>query len=312
MKIKKMFFGFIGAAVAVGALAGLMAPKGMVSTSAAEGDVDTSALNFRMWVNRGNYTDGNVTSVCIYDEEGTTVEDTIDPTGYAQLQNGARWLAYYDVPKTAIGRKITFYIENNAGDWSTEAAEINTGVDAEGKNTFAPYTYYTGDNAQIYYIWENGTQFSRGSLQSEFGENSAIPAAYKYVLEGYYTCSNDMDNGYGNWAEFTKTWIHNPDAGEGGMWFTPNEGMDQVLINDFEGKDYTNGERVENSTNVWTKYEAMKARYEASIAESSPLFGISFGNMDNGIIIAVVTLLSVVSVSAIVFISMKRRHSKKN
>ena len=310
MKIKKMFFAFIGAAVAVGALAGLMAPKGMVSTSAAEGDVDTSALNFRMWVNRGNYTDGNVTYVRIYDEEGTA--QTIEAAGYAQVQTDARWLAYYDVPKTAIGRKITFYIRNNADTWNTEADEINTGKDAEGNNTFAPYTYFTGDNAQIYYIWDDGTHFSRGSLQSDFGANSAIPAAYKHVLEGYYTCSSDMDNGYGNWAEFTKTWIHNPDAGEGGMWFTPNEGMDQVLINDFEGKDYANGERVENSTNVWTKYNAMNARYEASIAESSPLFGISFGNMDNGIIIAVVTLLSVVSVSAIVFISMKRRHSKKN
>ncbi len=312
MKIKKMFFAFIGAAVAVGALAGLMAPKGMVSTSAAEGDVDTSALSFRMWVNRNNYTEGNVTSVRIYNEEGTAVEQTIEAAGYAQVQTGANWLAYYDVPKTAIGRKITFYIRNDADTWNTEAAEINTGTDAEGNNTFAPYTYFTGDNAQIYYIWDNGIQFSRGSLQSEYGKNSAIAGAYKHVLEGYYTCSSDMDNGYGNWAEFTKTWIHNPEAAEGGIWFTPNEGMDQVLINDFEGKDYATGERVENSTNVWTKYEAMKARYEASTAESSLLFGISFGNMDNGIIIAVVTLLSVVSVSAIVFISMKRRHSKKN
>lgn len=310
MKIKKMFFGFIGAAMAVGALAGLMAPKGMVSTSAAEGDVDTSALDFRMWVNRGGYTDGNVTYVRIYDEEGTAVEQTIEAAGYAQVQNDARWLAYYDVPKTAIGRKITFYIRNNADTWNTEAAEINTGTDAEGNNTFAPYTYFTGDNAQIYYIWDDGTHFSRGSLQSEYGANSAIAAAYKYVLEGYYTCSSDMDNGYGNWVEFTKTWIHNPDAGEGGMWFTPIEGMKDVLINDFEDKDYANGERVENSTDVWTKYQMMSALYNANLPSS--LYGVDNGSFDDtAIIIASVTLLSVVSVSAIVFIGMKKRRLNK-
>ena len=171
-------------------------------------------------------------------------------------------------------------------------------------------TYAAGDNAQIYFLWADETgagKFSQGS----FGGDASLSASFiKPVLEGYFACLDDVDNGYANWDRVKQTWISYIDEEEAEHWIVTGE-LSSVELSDFATEaDYTTGNRTA-TTNAWTKVQQMDALWAAANAQS-PLFGVSFGNMDNGIIIAVVTLLSVVSVSAIVFISMKRRHSKKN
>lgn len=254
----------------------------------------------RLWVNTGSYGGwGKHILLNVWGDEGAYKSL---PTTYATMgvEGSTFSMPYFDVPKTAItGKHVQFQQITSQGIFDVEFNHNELGKDN---------TYAAGDNAQIYFLWSDdtgSTKFSQGSF------DGSLSATYiKPVLEGYFACLNDADNGYANWNRVKQTWISYTDEEGAEHWIVTGE-LGSVELSDFATEaDYATGNRTA-TVNAWTKVEQMDALWEKANAQS-PLFGVSFGNMDNGIIIAVVTLLSVVSVSAIVFISMKRRHSKKN
>lgn len=253
----------------------------------------------RLWVDRGLAEHEQGYLVLHYWKDGVDVKTL--PAGYAEITTG-RWLAYYDVPKADLrGAHMQFIRYESTGVFAYTFNDEREGGETN--------VYTAGDNAEIYYLWDDHAKFGRGSLAAE---EQILPVAnLKLVLEGYFTCLDDADNGFANWDRVKATWITYTDDEGVEHWRTVGD-LTDLMLDDFATEaDYATGNRTTGSIDGWSKYQKLEAEWKAANAQS-PLFGISFGNMDNGIIIAVVTLLSVVSVSAIFFISMKRRYSKKN
>lgn len=256
----------------------------------------------RIWVDRNlaAYEQGYL--LLHYWKDGVDVKTL--PAGYTamtKINDAEHWLAYYDVPKADLRDAHMQFIRHEST--GVHAQTFNDSREGGETNTYA-----AGDNAEIFYLWDDGKQFGKGSLANQ---EKIVPVAnLKLVLEGYFTCLDDADNGYANWDRVKQTWITYTDE-SGEHWRTDGD-LTNLMLDDFATEaDYATGNRTTGSIDGWSKYQKLEAEWNAANAQSS-LFGVSFGNMDNGVIIAVVTLLSVVSVSAIAFISTKRRHSKKN
>ena len=257
----------------------------------------------RLWVDRGLAAHEQGYLMLHYWKDGVDAKTlAAGYTAMTRVDEVDHWLAYYDVPKADLrGAHMQFIRHESTGVHAQTFNDSREGGEAN--------VYVAGDNAEIFHLWDDGTRFGRGSLPQQEG---IVPVAnLKLVLEGYFTCLGDADNGYANWDRVKETWINYTDAEGAGHWRT-NGNLSDLMLDDFATEaDYATGNRTTGSIDGYSKYQKLDAEWNAANAQS-PLFGVSFGNMDNGIIIAVVTLLSVVSVSAIVFISMKRRHSKKN
>lgn len=255
----------------------------------------------RLWVNRGSYGgDGKHILLNVWGDEGAykslpTVYATMGVEGKTTIS-----MPYFDVPKTAItGNHVQFQQITSQGVF--EFAFNHNDLGEEN-------VYVAGDNAQIYFLWsdDTGSKFSQGS----FGEDGSLSATYiKPVLEGYFSCADDMDNGYANWDRVKQTWISYTDGEGAEHWIVTGE-LGSVTLNDFDTEaDYATGDR-NNVIDAWTKCHMMETLYNANLPSS--LYGVDNGSFDDtAIIIASVTLLSVVSVSAIVFIGMKKRRLNK-
>lgn len=288
---------------------GLDATHEFILTINAEGGVVGGGWNkiaqtytsdtLRLWVDRGLAAHEQGYLMLHYWKDG--VDTKTLPTGYSGITT-SKWMAYYDVAKADLrGAHMQFIRHESTGVYAQTFNDSREGGEAN--------VYAAGDNAEIFYLWDDGKQFGKGSLADQ---EKIVPVAnLKLVLEGYFTCLDDADNGYANWDRVKQTWITYTDEEGVEHWRTDGD-LTDLMLDDFATEaDYATGNRTTGSIDGWSKYQKLEAEWNAANAQS-PLFGVSFGNMDNGIIIAVVTLLSVVSVSAIVFISMKRRHSKKN
>ena len=255
----------------------------------------------RIWVDRGLAAHEQGYLMLHYWKDGVDAKTL--PVGYTpmtKINEAEHWLAYYDVPKAdLVGAHMQFIRHDSTGVHAQTFNDSREGGEAN--------VYVAGDNAEIYYLWENGTQFGRGSLASQ---ESIVPVAnLKLVLEGYFSCAEDMDNGYLNWGKVKSTWITYTDEEGAEHWRTAGE-LSELVLNDFDTEaDYATGNR-NKEIDAWTKYQMMEALYNASLP--SNLYGVDNGSFDDtAIIIASVTLLSVVSVSAIVFIGMKKRRLNK-
>ena len=254
----------------------------------------------RIWVDRGLAAHEQGYLMLHYWKDGVDVKTL--PAKYTGMTkiNGAEndayhWLAYYDVPKAdLLGAHMQFIRHESTGDYAQTFNDSREGGEAN--------VYAAGDNAEIYYLWENGTQFDRGSLP----QAQNVPVAnLKLVFEGYFSCAEDMDNGYLNWGKVKSTWITYTDEEGVEHWRTQGN-LTELVLNDFDTEaDYATGNR-NKEIDAWTKYQMMETLYNANLPSS--LYGVDNGSFDDtAIIIASVTLLSVVSVSAIVFIGMKKR-----
>ena len=251
----------------------------------------------RIWVDRGLAAHEQGYLMLHYWKDGVDAKTL--PADYSEITTG-HWLAYYDVPKAdLIGAHMQFIRHEPTG---VHAQTFNDSREGGEANVYA-----AGDNAEIYYLWDDGTQFGRGSLAAQ---EQIVPVAnLKLVFEGYFSCAEDMDNGYLNWGKVKSTWITYTDEEGGEHWRTQGD-LTELVLKDFDTEaDYATGNR-NKEIDAWTKYQMMEALYNANLPSS--LYGVDNGSFDDtAIIIASVTLLSVVSVSAIVFIGMKKRRLNK-
>lgn len=251
----------------------------------------------RIWVDRGLAAHEQGYLMLHYWKDGVDVKTL--PSGYSEITTG-KWMAYYDVAKADLRDAHMQFIRHE-----TTGVYAQTFNDSrEGGET---NVYAAGDNAEIYYLWEDGTQFGRGSLAQQ---EKIVPVAnLKLVFEGYFSCAEDMDNGYLNWGRVKSTWITYTDEEGLEHWRTAGD-LTDLTLNDFDTEtDYATGNR-NKKIDAWTKCQMMEALYNANLP--SNLYGVDNSSFDDtAIIIASVTLLSVVSVSAIVFIGMKKRRLNK-
>ena len=255
----------------------------------------------RIWVDRGLAAHEQGYLMLHYWKDGVDAKTlAAGYTAMTSVDEVDHWLAYYDVPKAdLVGAHMQFIRHESTGVYAQTFNDSREGGEAN--------VYAAGDNAEIYYLWENGTQFGRGSLASQ---ESIVPVAnLKLVLEGYFSCAEDMDNGYLNWGKVKSTWITYTDEEGDEHWRTAGD-LTDLTLNDFDTEaDYATGNR-NKEIDAWAKYQMMEALYNANLP--SNLYGVDNGSFDDtAIIIASVTLLSVVSVSAIVFIGMKKRRLNK-
>lgn len=286
---------------------GLDATHEFILTINAEGGVVGGGWNkivqpytsdmLRIWVDRGLAAHEQGYLMLHYWKDGVDVKTL--PSGYSGITTD-KWMAYYDVAKADLRDAHMQFIRHE-----TTGVYAQTFNDSrEGGET---NVYAAGDNAEIYHLWDDGTQFSRGSLAQQ---EKIVPVAnLKLVFEGYFSCAEDMDNGYLNWGKVKSTWITYTDE-EGVEHWRTNGDLTDLVLNDFDTEaDYATGNR-NKEIDAWTKYQMMETLYNANLPSS--LYGVDNGSFDDtAIIIASVTLLSVVSVSAIVFIGMKKRRLNK-
>lgn len=246
----------------------------------------------RLWYSHGNhYADGYLHTLHYWNSTGVDVE--VLPTEYVAFgQNNEQWLTYFDVKLDdyLLGANIQFKIYNNV----TGAYQVST-ITNEGT------IYSTGNNAYIYYLYDNAGQWhysNNGSLHEGVqvkGEQLAK------VFEAYYTCENNSDNGF-NSIETLKTTWHIEGA----------TGLDSAMINDFANGDTSYTSDRTNSISVQDKINAMEGQLALANNSTSPAFFSSITNNSQTIIIVVIALSAIASITALVVYSIKRRKEENN
>jgi len=193
---------------------------------------------------------------------GSTIDKEIPVTGFCNLATGTgnRWAGYFDVPTEIIGcyRQAKVY-GSNVGNFAKATEKDN------GENYG---TYVSGDNAFLYYFTESSSNIylTRGIAAKDSAPQSIPASVIATVLEGYFTCSADMNNGYGNFRTLTENWIHN--FAETQVWWIAGS-LSEVTLNDFDGSTantevYEDGTPRSTSTNAYDKYQRMTALYDSN------------------------------------------------
>ena len=259
----------------------------------------------RIWVDRGSFESGYT---LLHYWNGEDVDVRVGPSGYAPIQDkdladdkdNPTWLAYYDVNKNIVGCHVQFIRFDGA------CVYANT----FNHNEFGEENVYTsGDNAQIYFLWEDGEDenkqyfFSLGSLDSI--EYSVPAENLKPVFEGYFSCRSDADNGYGNWDRFVSTWIKYTDGDGVEHWRTAGD-LSGVMLDDFANEsDYETGTRGKEIS-AWDKYQMMEGLYNQANNQSNSL-SIVNPNDNTTTIIIVVSVVSALTICGLCFYVIKRR-----
>lgn len=253
----------------------------------------------RIWVDRGNFESG-YTLLHYWNEDGVDVR--VGPSGYAPIQDkdladdedDPTWLAYYDVNKNIIGCHVQFLRFDDTCVYANTFNHNELGED---------YVYASGDNAQIYFLWNEGDRFGLGSLLNT--EYSVKAANLKPVFEGYFSCRSDADNGYGNWDQFVSTWIKY--TGDDGVehWRIAGE-LTGVMLDDFANEsDYETGTRGKEIS-AQDKYAMMEGLYNQANNQSNSL-SIVNPNDNTTIIIVVVSVVSALTICGLCLYVIKRR-----
>lgn len=201
----------------------------------------------RLWVDRqSNYTDGYLWTEHHW-KTGADIETPV--AGYTNVAaSGDRYLAYFNVPSSIIGSNYQFKAYTFAGKFADS-------VTASG-------IYASGDNAKLMYVSGTAGALTLSSGVAASTAQTLSAASMKDVLDGYFTCSSDMDNGYGNFKQVVTTWIHN--FADPQVWWILGE-MSSTTTNDFtKTADYATGANRTASVDLYSKYNEMSALYDAA------------------------------------------------
>ncbi len=276
---KKLLFSSVLLLGAVTALAGgAMASKAAAPAAAYyAGEEET----FRIWVNRGGHYEWEAEWAITVDG---AIESPAKPVGYFELYETVAdgenntYLAAFDLPMSVVGKTITLapykWVD---GVWDT--TEYADGVHFD-------FTYNSGDNAQVYYVGydheaEAGVSpwmLTQGNANQKNAPNCLSTKILWNVFAAYYSCSENKDNGYGNFGQVAKTWIV-----DGELWHGPKE-LGSIQLDDYASPDdYLAGNKTVK-TNVWDKYSTMLANYEEMATPSSAFLGMTGGNFEGAVV----------------------------
>lgn len=221
-----------------------------------------------------------------WDDDGTDCE--VMPTGWYEM--GSQWLAAFDVLKAdLVYSNMQFKIYNPAtGAYSASTVYVENET-----------VYQSGDNHHIYYLWVDDSNNPHYSTDGGLNEgNNPTAEQLKPVLEAYYTCLNDLDNGFANIDALKVTWH-----------MEAVDGLDTVTINDYADEDTNYDGGLVRSTTLAEKIAQMEAEAKTN-SQVAQVKSESFTNNDM-IILLVVVAIAASAIALLAIYSIKRRKEMK-
>ena len=217
-----------------------------------------------------------------------SVDVEVMPTGWYEM--GSQWLAAFDVLKAdLVGSNMQFKIYDPA----TGAYAAST-VYVENETV-----YQSGDNHHIYYLWVDDSDNPHYSTDGGLHEgNNPTAEQLKPVLEAYYTCLNDLDNGFANIDALKATW--HLDA---------VTGLDTATINDYADEDTNYDSGLVRTTTLAEKIAQMEAEAKTH-SQVAQVRSEPFTNNDM-IILLVVVAIAASAIALLAIYSIKRRKEMK-
>jgi hypothetical protein len=212
-----------------------------VTNPGYDGGVDSSRT--RLWLYRGHY--GTADAIVFLNINDTLYEASDYVHAWEAGNNHHHYLAYYDVSINLItGKSFNFLKIKN--DLTTIW------------NTSSTLTYATGDSSYLFKLdASSGDTLTKSTVTQSIRSNF-----FAKVLEGYLTCSDNLDNGYPAFGSIDNNFL--PRDGE----FWDMEGnLDDIDITDYAGKGtsgYTSSRGTGVQVNAYTKYEALNDLYTNS------------------------------------------------
>ena len=255
------------------------------TTAGHTGGIDSSRI--RVWLDRGHFGESGITAMNIGDV-------LHQPSGYVQVRTNAAlpWFPYFDLPKTLIGQ--SFHFVQLSGDLTL----IN--------ETSTALTFASGDNNYLFYLpSENQTgdeTLNKGTVLGEI-----LNTFFAKVLEGYLTCIDSVDNGYGAFNVMDSSFLPRTVVGEEEIWYMSGN-LGGLLIADYESQaNYASGTRESTaSTDALEKYDALRSRYNAA-NPSDPTQNIGYFDNNNAIAIIIgIALVGLTSLAGLYVLKRKR------
>lgn len=247
------------------------------------GEEDT----FRIWVNRNGH----------YMDEGTYWRvyangNYYDPQHVQAMANGSNyvngkdntWLAYYDLPLSVA--ETGFDLRPYSSTW------------LGGQSIHVDYK--DGMNSQVIYINYSGTVGSVSLGSASQSGARLVNSILDDVLEAYYTCSSDPNNGYGSFDDLYETWQMNTLA-------------DDTPIADYmKGEDgtYNYAGEKNGTTTLREKAETMRMLAESQDnAQGTASFASLFDGDDNSLlVVGVVSALALAALGGgVAYLAVRKR-----
>ena len=217
-----------------------------------------------------------------------SVDVEVMPTGWYEM--GSQWLAAFDVLKAdLVGSNMQFKIYDPAtGAYSASTVYVENET-----------VYLSGDNHHIYYLWIDDSNNPHYSTDGGLHEgNNPTAEQLKPVLEAYYTCLNDLDNGFANIDALKATW--HIDA---------VTGLDTVTIQDYADEDTNYDGGLVRTTTLAEKIAQMEAEAKTN-SQVAQVRSEPFTNNDM-IILLVVVAIAASAIALLAIYSIKRRKEMK-
>lgn len=239
----------------------------------------------RIWLDRGHY--GTTDATVIIRIDGTY---EFQPSGYEQALQSGLWYAYYDVEISMItGKEIRFL--------KVQSDEPNAIW-----NTSTPLTYTTGDSSYLFKL--PTTDDSTNLLKKTSVTGRIVNNFFAKVLEGYLTCSSNIDNGYEAFNNIDTNFL--PRTSDD---FWDMEGnLGDVTITDYAGvgtTPYENPRGTGQATNAYVKYSWMQSLYNSAHPVSGER-NIDTNSTNNVTLITLVGTLSLSALAGFYFLKTKK------
>ena len=216
-----------------------------------------------------------------WNDAGKDIE--VMPTGWYQM--GSQSLAAFDVLKADLsGSNMQFKIYDPA----TGAYSAST----DGA------VYQSGDNYHIYYLWVEGSNPHYSTEGGLNDGNNPTAEQLKPVLEAYYTCLNNKDNGFANIEALKATWHMNAVTG-----------LDTVTIQDYADEDTHYEGGLARTTTLAEKIAQMEAEAKTN-SQVAQVRNEPFTNNDTIILLVVITIAAS-AIALLAIYSIKRRKEMK-
>jgi hypothetical protein len=256
-------------------------------TSGSWGEIGTTTFTsswLRVWVDRnGQFATPDYKYAYHY---WTSTADVEIPAKYVDIGTSSRYVCYFDVPKAVVGAsyQVKFY---------------NTSYVLQASTT--TYTYVTGDNSKLYYVNYESGAFNLSKGDSTGTTQTIKAAAMADVLGGYFSCSDDKDNGYGAFKTVGETWFV-----KNNVWWT-NGDLSAVTMDDCASQsDYSAGTKAE-STDVYSKYTQMLALYNS--ANPSGAIALPEASVSSSLLLGIIGSAAILSTSGYLLLKKKQKEN---
>ena len=247
---------------------------------------DTSMA--RVWLNRNGYYNNNNYSYYI------KANDKLYPArNYVQMFKDDTYWPYFDIPRSELdGKSLSYEIyETNSAEWYgySPVAVSKTSL-----------TYNEGDNVHYINAWYSN-DLAGGTFDFNGTVSSVLASAFPKILEGYFTCLDNGDNGYGAFNRFASIWGTN--AVNGNLSQT---NLTDYAPNDSVGHGYDNSANKNTSYTCAKKIAEMEGKYAAVHASPSKIVELANDDKTSSIGIVFISVVAAAGIGGLFLLRKKR------